>query len=220
VPDGGGRNHYLAERCGRPYVQVNGTGTLVDVREAPAARSWLERLLRRSELYANLVPTAGDGRATFADWDVFTGRNAAAVSAAWGVTRALVEELDRQVRANGGRLAVVLIPHEREARVGSAPASVQIDFERAHALAEAFLGETRIPYVDLYPSLRAAVGRGERPYLNRDMHWNGHGHDLVAAALERWLVDHCATLRLPLAVCPAAGRSARATHKDVDHHAA
>src|SRR6185436_19565342 len=137
-------------------------------------------------------------------WDVFTGRHPEAVASAWELTRALLRELDRQVQARGGRLVVLLMPHQQEVRVGvetSSARSAPIDFDRAHALAEAFLRETRIAYVDLYPSLRAMIARGEHPYLRRDMHWNSRGHEIVAEVVQRWLVDHCRDLRLPVVGC-------------------
>lgn len=204
VPDGGSRNHYLAQRCGRPYLSVDGSGALVDGSATAAPRrSWFTSFLPRSELYANLFPSVG-APATFADWDVFTGKHREAVDAAWKVTRVLMRELDREVRQGGGKLIVILMPHQREARVGIEHASAHIDFERAHALAEAFLHETEMAYIDLYPSLRNAVAKGEHPYLDRDMHWNGLGHRIVARAIEHWLVAHCRTLQLPIAKCAAA----------------
>jgi hypothetical protein len=115
---------------------------------------------------------------------------------------ALVNELDRQVKANGGKLIVLLIPHEQEAlhpRTSSAMA--RIDFDRGHVQAEAFLREAGIAFIDLYPPIRQAVATGERPYFRRDMHWNERGHGIVAAAILRWLIDHCTELGLPLAGC-------------------
>jgi len=218
VPDGGSRNHYLATRCGRPYVALDSNGILVETRVSEPAhhlRVSLDRLLRHSELYANLVPSPDGVPGTFADWDVFTGKNADRVNAALALTRALVRELDRHVRASGGRLTVVLMPHEREARVGTEPPSSAIDFERAHALAEAFLRETEIPYIDLYPALRSVVAKGEHPYLNRDMHWNGRGHQIVTEVIQRWLVDHCRDLSLPVVGCP---RSLRPTSRVSHEH--
>ena len=86
-----------------------------------------------------------------------------------------------------------------------------MDFERAHEGARAFLREAGIPYVDLYPPLRSVISRGERPYLNRDMHWNARGHQVVVEAIQGWLVDHCAELGLPVAGCgssaPSRGRA-------------
>jgi hypothetical protein len=201
-------------------VAIDGGRLVERPHAARPQRASLDGVLRRSELYANLVPSPNGTPASFADWDVFTGKNAERVEAAWRLTRVLVRELDRQVQAAGGRLTVVLMPHQREARVGTEPPSPAIDFERAHALAEAFLREARIAYIDLYPALRRVIARGERPYLDRDMHWNGRGHQIVAESIQRWLVDHCAELGVPVGDCslpaqprtearPARVRSAR-----------
>ncbi len=102
------------------------------------------------------------------------------------------------------RLTVVLMPGEQEARVGwETPfaRSSAMNFDRAHAFAEAFLREAGIPYIDLYPLLRTVIAKGEHPYFNRDMHLNGRGHEIVAEAIQRWLVDHCAELGLPVVPC-------------------
>jgi hypothetical protein len=205
VLEAGGYNHYLATRCGRPYFTLDGSGRLEKVQESRPLRqpsSLLDRLLRRSELYANLFPGTDTSRSSFADWDVFTGKHPDAVASAWRLTLALVNELDRQVKANGGKLIVLLIPHEQEAlhpRTSSAMA--RIDFDRGHVQAEAFLREAGIAFIDLYPPIRQAVATGERPYFRRDMHWNERGHGIVAAAILRWLIDHCTELGLPLAGC-------------------
>jgi len=207
VLDAGSSNHYLATRCGRPYFELNRSGALVEAGEGTSVRqphSRLDRLLRRSELYANLFQVRDSSPVSFLDWDVFTGRNSAAVDSAWVLTRALVRELDRQVQAKGGRLTVLLMPHEAEARGGPetpAARSNGMNFDRAHVFAEAFLRETGIPYIDLYPPFRKAVAKGEHPYLHRDMHWTRLGHAIVAEDIERWLVDHCAELGLPVVRC-------------------
>jgi lysophospholipase L1-like esterase len=205
VREGGSRNHYLARRCGRPYFELNGSGRVRETRAAAPAderASWLDRTLRRSELYANLVPVT-DQPAGFGDWDVFTGKKPGAVDAAWRLTRELVRELGRQVQAHGGRLAVVLMPNEREARVGVDPPDRGIDFDRAHAMAEDFLRQAGIPFIDLYPALRTTVARGDRPYLTRDMHWSSRGHEVVVESIQGWLVSHCAELGLPVTECRA-----------------
>jgi SGNH hydrolase-like domain, acetyltransferase AlgX len=224
VPYGGSRNHYLATRCGRPYVGLNGSGAMVDIHDDRSARqagTWLNRLLHRSELYANLFPGSDPDPNAFADWDVFTGKHPEAVASAWELTSALLRELDRQVQAKGGRLVVLLMPHQQEVRVGveaSSARSGSIDFDRAHAFAEAFLREARIAYVDLYPSLRGVIAKGEHPYLRRDMHWNSRGHEVVAEVVRHWLVDHCGELGLPVVGCASSSRpKARLTegHPDV-----
>jgi len=212
VPYGGSRNHYLATRCGRPYVGLNASGAMVEIHDDRSARqsgSWLTRLLRRSELYANLFPGSDVDPNAFADWDVFVGKHPEAVASAWELTRALLRELDREVQAKGGRLVVVLMPHQQEARVGvdaPSPKSSSIDFDRAHAFAEAFLRQAGIAYVDLYPPLRGTIAKGEHPYLRRDMHWNSRGHQIVAEVVQQWLVDHCGQLGLPVAGCAASSR--------------
>jgi hypothetical protein len=205
VPGSGSRNHYLATRCRRPYLGLDLDGSLVEIRDAPSRRSsTLDRLLRRSQLYANLFPQADSTPESLSDWDVFTGKNADAVAAAWRLTGALIRDLDMRVQMRGARLVVVLMPHEREARPEPAAQDVQptkVSFERAHALAERFLRQERIAYIDLYPRLRAEIATGKRPYLDRDMHWNSLGHRIVFEAIWRWLRLRCPDLGLPIEGC-------------------
>jgi hypothetical protein len=207
MPDGGSRNHYLASRCGRPYFEFGPTGALMEVVNVPARAPHprgLVRILRRSQLYANLFPLSDDVPGSFSDWDVFSTRNAASVRAAWDLTKALIRELDRRVRESGGMLTVVLMPHEREARALSDRAAASndgLDFDRAHVLAEEFLRQANIHYIDLYPPLRAAVASGEHPYLRRDMHWNRRGHQIVGDVIHGWLLEHCRELGLPVGDC-------------------
>jgi hypothetical protein len=206
VLEAGGYNHYLATRCGRPYFTIDGRGQLENVHESRPLRqpsSLLDRLLRRSQLYANLFPRTDTSHSSFADWDVFTGKNPDAVASAWRLTLALVNELDRQVKAKGGKLIVLLIPHEQEALHSRMPSTMasSIDYDRGHVLAEAFLREAGIAFIDLYPPIRQAVATGERPYFRRDMHWNERGHGIVAAAILNWLIDHCTEVGLPLVGC-------------------
>ena len=115
-----------------------------------------------------------------------------------------MRELDRQVQAKGGRLTVLLVPHEAEARVRPKTPSARssgMNFDRTHAFAEALLRETGISYIDLYLPLRKVVAKSELPYLRRGMHWNSLGHAIVVEAIQRWLVDHYAELGLPVVRC-------------------
>jgi lysophospholipase L1-like esterase len=209
VFEAGGYNHHLALRCGRPYYQLTPTGELVEqdagapLRQRPGSR--LDRLLRRSALYANFFPAAGRSGASFEDWDVITGANPAHVAAAWQLTQALVSDLDRKVSQGGGKLVLLLLPSVEEASVGpasdSAAAADRERLDRAHALSLAFVRESGIAHVDLYQALRGAIGGGERPYFSGDMHWNTRGHALVAETLTTWLAEHCAELDVPLRTC-------------------
>jgi lysophospholipase L1-like esterase len=204
VVGAGSLNHYLALRCGRPYFKLDHNSRLVVTQGGHPVRlssSALDHFLRRSELYANLFPVSSSVSPTFADWDIFTGKNSKVVAAAWKLTRALVRELDRQVQARGARLIVLLIPHEQECRVGRQVTGARfnsMNFERAHELAKKFFHESRILYIDLYPSLRDAMAEGERPYFRRDMHWNSLGHWIVADAIYDWLVRHGPVFGVPL----------------------
>ena len=209
VFEAGGYNHHLALRCGRPYYELDRDGGLTERQAGASMRqqhgSQVGGLLRRSRLYASLFPVPDQSGASFADWDVLTGRNPDDVAAAWRLTRALVSELDRRARMNGGRLVLLLMPSVEEASFSPDSTTDGLGdegrFERAHALAEAFVRESGIPYVDLYPALRQSTRSGAQPYFQRDMHWNARGHAVVAAAIRSWLAGRCADFDVPLRTC-------------------
>jgi hypothetical protein len=216
----GKSNHYLASRCGRPYYQLDRSGGVAEMDAGQPIRpstSWLDRLLRRSEIYANLFPTVSRESASFSDWDVFLGKNVPAVDSAWQLTQGLIRELDEKVRSRGGRFAVVLIPHQEESKITVEQAAVRPqppNAERMHARAEAFLRPAGIPYIDLYTPLRKALARGEHPYFQRDMHFNNRGHQIVADAIAQWIAGQCTSLSAPLSTCaspqPDSARKPRA----------
>jgi hypothetical protein len=57
-------------------------------------------------------------------------------------------------------------------------------FARAAA---AFCEREGIPYLDLAPAYRAAVDRGEDPFLRSDTHTSAIGHRIAAEELVSWL---------------------------------
>ena len=86
---------------------------------------------------------------------------------AWEVTRALLDRLNRQVLADGGRLGLVLD--------GAPPTMVG-------ALVE-FCDERDIPLLDLAPHIEAGQAGGRSAYLPLDPHYSQHGNRIVAEAI-------------------------------------
>lgn len=102
-------------------------------------------------------------------------------------TVAIIKRLDALCRANGCRLAVLLISHEtwvaaesrRGARVGYFPALSQI------------LTRLGIPVIDPSPLFAQRYGQGEKLFLPNDpVHLNARGNELAARALHDGLIRH------------------------------
>ena len=111
------------------------------------------------------------------------------------VTHAIVEELERAVRADGARLMVLLLPAPWEvdpaARAILPGVQDGIDWRTAERRTASGLRARGVTTVPLADAFVADVARGGRPYFAVDGHLTPHGHGLVteelAAALSRAL---------------------------------
>lgn len=112
------------------------------------------------------------------------------------LTELLLARLDSVVRAEGGRLAVVLLPLEVQLSdtifstfaASRSDRATSIAFDQPQRQLHQITSRLGIPVVDLLPSFRAwTASGGERLFVERDGHWNARGHrlatDVVAAAL-------------------------------------
>ena len=117
---------------------------------------------------------------------------------AWGVTRALVRRLRREVERDGARFAVVVLggAHEvSERRLGArlffakqAKARARYDRDRPTRTITQFLERRHIPYVLLLPAFRAHLAAtGDDGYFAWDPHWTAAGHALAAGVITEWL---------------------------------
>jgi hypothetical protein len=209
--EAGNGNHYLALRCGRPYfVLEDGEPELVGLVRTPQGGGSLERILRRSHLYATLVPPEGDGaRVAFGDHDVARFGESPAVTASWELTRGLVRALAEEAGHRGVPLVVVAVPDkiavgqlselQRESGFDTHP------HQAVHQALDGFLEAEGIAHVDLHPALAAYVRERGPAYFEVDSHWNEVGHAVAAQALSGWLAANCERLGLPLAGCGAPG---------------
>jgi lysophospholipase L1-like esterase len=111
--------------------------------------------------------------------------------------REVVGDIDRSVRATGGRLVVMAIPDEYQvdealrrrslARQGEDEA--HYDLDRPQQILSGICSELGIPLVDLLPASRAWAA--EAPlYLERDTHWNPRGNRLAAEELAEFLIEN------------------------------
>jgi hypothetical protein len=68
-------------------------------------------------------------------------------------------------------------------RLQNNPASIR-------ELVSEFAQSLSVPFVDPTASFQQSVMAGDSPFLLYDTHWNGHGHDLVAAEIARSIASH------------------------------
>jgi hypothetical protein len=116
---------------------------------------------------------------------------------AWGITRRLILQLRREVRARGGRFAVVLI-HPREEvspmRFKFATAmrpslkGAALDVDKPNRLITRFLARRHIPTIPTLDEFRARYAADGTPgYFTVDIHWAPAGHELVARLVDEGL---------------------------------
>ena len=115
----------------------------------------------------------------------------AASDSAWAVTKALLSQLDREVRASGARLVVVSAssPDQLWPKRQERPEDPFSQERRLGALLQA----AAIPYLPLAPQLQSRADPygqllhgfpGQEPGQG---HWNATGHRLAAEAIANWL---------------------------------
>jgi lysophospholipase L1-like esterase len=86
----------------------------------------------------------------------------------------------------GARIAVVAIP-SREQVYSVAERGPYFDIRLPQAFVETYARDNGIAYFDLLPPLRArALATGAHLYLPSDIHFDRHGHRLVAEILSEW----------------------------------
>jgi len=116
---------------------------------------------------------------------------------AWRITRRLILQLRREVRAHGGRLAVVLV-HPREevspmrfkfaTDIRPALKGKALDVDKPNRLITRFLARRRIPTIPTLDEFRARYRENGTPgYLVADIHWAPAGHELVARLVDEGL---------------------------------
>jgi hypothetical protein len=115
----------------------------------------------------------------------------------------LLDALNALCRDRGARFGVVLMPsvHQYDPRSGERPMArlyaaldhpVREEWKRETTGLQrelsAWAGRAGVPFLDLVPVFRAAVGAAEQP-LNYaiDPHWTPAGHALAAEAIQAWM---------------------------------
>jgi hypothetical protein len=112
---------------------------------------------------------------------------------AWDVTGAIVAQLNSEVEANGGRLAVFLLPDRHQVEgdylawaLEKYPAMQERewDLDKPHRLMRGLLAQRAIPFLEMTDEFRAYAGETHRLlYYPKDGHWNVEGHHLAGELL-------------------------------------
>jgi hypothetical protein len=95
-----------------------------------------------------------------------------------------LERLKAEVEAEQGRFLVLLVPSKEELYGAEAFPAILRPIQEVRAELEA----RGLPVLDLYPTFRRH-GQERPPFYRADMHLNAYGHQLVAAALAKWIED-------------------------------
>jgi lysophospholipase L1-like esterase len=98
-----------------------------------------------------------------------------------GPTPGLIQELARRVKADGAELMVMAVP-SRYRLMGDGRIKPAGDF---HQTIKGWTQAQGIPFLDLYSPFERASKAGVPLFYLQDIHFNGEGHTLTAAAIAR-----------------------------------
>jgi len=122
--------------------------------------------------------------------DICAERYTPVVEDAWRVTFALIRQLKDDVRRDGARLAVVMIPASPQmAPLGTAASGEPVWYcEKPNRLLAEHLDREGIPFLDLLAPMRDLSRRsGARLYYERDFHMTVEGNRVAGMLLARFL---------------------------------
>jgi hypothetical protein len=186
----------ISDRYGRMYLELDDAGTL---RPRPYVESPLiARWLAGSRLFAWIRLLTGKAGTT-----ARRPRQGSSPSAlgylpdgdpraerAWRLLDAIVAELARDVRADGGRLVALAIPSSREIyrddaalREWAGPVANVIDLDVQERRMTRLCERLRVPFVSLKPAFLADAAEPEPLYLARVGHLTAHGHRVAAVVV-------------------------------------
>lgn len=112
----------------------------------------------------------------------------------WALTAALLAALQAEVEADGGQLALLILPAQEQVEAGAWQRNLAQfpamkthiwDVTQPNRRLAAILDAQAIPYLDLLPDFQAWDGPGL--FFPIDRHWNERGHALAAAHIQAWL---------------------------------
>ena len=121
------------------------------------------------------------------------------LSPAWRVTLMVLADLNREIKADGGKLAIGVVPtmaqtYDRYWNVltGSHQADQTADWDRflPQKIIKNFAGAEKIDYIPLSERMiEAARTTNEMFYLDNDFHFNDQGQIMMARLLEEWILE-------------------------------
>jgi hypothetical protein len=178
----------------------------------PAERSIADRLFGGLRLYANLAgPTYQEGyERDFTRAQIRDREHPDALDRAWALTKALVLKFDQEVRRDGARLAVAIVPEKRsfpEWRFRHLTPAERVARRESvwpiEDLMEDFLAENDIPHVNLMRYLKSDnIEDIQCLFFVEDNHFNVSGHRRIARIVHDWTVEHYTDLDLPAVDLP------------------
>jgi len=150
-------------------------------------------------LRSGTLPGADGGETRV--WFLYDAGGVAEHMQGWPAVAEALAAANREIRAAGGRYALVLIPSKLTVlhplmtwpEVSPLRAEGSARSPLPAALAELARAEG-IPFVDLTPALRASAERGALPYFAADTHLDATGHAVMAEALTPWVREQLAEL--------------------------
>ncbi len=118
---------------------------------------------------------------------------------AWAVTEAIIAQLDDEVTANGGQLAVLLLPDRNQVESNRLAQTMQefpavqeleLELDKPNRIMREFLAEEGIPVLEMLDEFQTyAEETGQLLYYPKDGHWNVAGHRLAGELLADMLCE-------------------------------
>jgi len=177
-------------------------------------RIWINgigRLFQYSRLYQQIEPfiAANYPRQQFgqtyplAFTALYLPSEEAELEQAWQITTATIAQLQKEVIADGSRLAVILISPDIIIRLGALSSEEQAVFlndnsafaeaqaDRPNQLLAESLNGQNIPFIDLtQPMVDHWASQGVPLYLLGEGHWTVEGNRVAAEIISQWLIDN------------------------------
>jgi hypothetical protein len=142
-------------------------------------------------------PQFGEHHKWQSELRLFTGSGAGVLGVQMAQTTTALAALSAAITRGGDKLMVVLAPPAFQVLPKKLKASFElVGLDPSDARPDAVTDAVRsvlqrrgIAHCDLVGPLRAAVQRGQAPYLVHDGHWSVLGHEIAAAEMARCLAE-------------------------------
>jgi hypothetical protein len=177
----------------RSYFLDFAYSKLLYLRKARAASGFEEQYRGQADLEPGPgAPGVSDSKRT--DWED-----------AWKMTELLLKAFDREVRADGGKFRLVVLPDLVSSETGGG-----LQASKRHNRIIALASTLRLDYLDLSPIWLEMIRKNEFVpadlVLPCDGHWNERGNRIAAEVFARWLEPQVIARRGGLAQAGLPGR--------------